>query len=372
MPKTAKNIYKRKDGRWEGRYPNGRKSDGKIKYKSVYGKTYQDVKAELDLVKSCSEKKIEKNTILFSEILESWMKLNSLHQKSATQLKYEYLIDKHIKPELGNYAVPDITEEMINNFLLSKLYPEKYAEDKSKFSKSYVKSMLFIIRATLKYSVELGYRNSINNSLIVSFSHRTEISVLSAKNQIILEDYVCKNMSLTGLGILISLNMGLRIGEVCALQWQDVDFTNRILHVRHTISRKKNEDTSNKGKTILTIDTPKTECSLRDIPITDKMNEIISNYSSFSDSSYVISGKETFISPRTYEYRFQQILKKSGIRHINYHVLRHTFATRCIEKGIDIKTLSEILGHASVNITLNTYVHSSIELKRKQLEKLYK
>ena len=164
------------------------------------------------------------------------------------------------------------------------------------------------------------------------------------------------------------MNTGLRISEVCALRWNDIDFEAEILHVRSTVARVKGE--GGDCATKLIIDRPKTKASLRDIPISRKlMGALISLYKK-RKSEYVVSKKVGFVSPRTYEYRFHKIMMQYDMPAVNYHALRHTFATRCIELGVDVKTLSEILGHANVSITLNTYVHSSMERKREQLEKL--
>ena len=138
--------------------------------------------------------------------------------------------------------------------------------------------------------------------------------------------------------------------------------------MRHTVARVKSEDSSN--TTHLIIDTPKTKASIRDIPISSALLPILIKMKEKSISPYVISDTNSFVSPRTYEYRYHRILDKCNIQSVNYHTLRHTFATRCIEAGVDVKSLSEMLGHANVGITLNTYVHSSMEMKRSQLEKL--
>ena len=123
--------------------------------------------------------------------------------------------------------------------------------------------------------------------------------------------------------------------------------------------------------TRLIIDPPKTKSSLRDIPLSRQLMAVLLPLYEKRRSEYVISDKSGFVSPRTYEYRFHRVLDRCGLPSINYHALRHTFATRCIELGVDVKTLSEILGHANVSTTLNTYVHSSMERKREQLEKLF-
>ena len=196
------------------------------------------------------------------------------------------------------------------------------------------------------------------------------IVILNSSELNILENGLSTDSSLESLGIMLSLYTGLRIGEICALRWCDIDLENKVLHVRHTIARVKNTNMVGNAKTCLVIDKPKTKSSLRDIPITTKIFSLLSTARATSVSEYVISDQSTFLSPRTYEYRFHKKLKEHNIKDINYHALRHTFATRCIEKGIDVKSLSEILGHSNVSITLNTYVHSSMELKRSQLEKL--
>lgn len=170
------------------------------------------------------------------------------------------------------------------------------------------------------------------------------------------------------LGVLISLNTGLRVGEVCALAWEDVDFDEEILHIRHTVSRV--QATGSNRKTRLILDAPKTKASRREIPISTFLFPALLEAHSKTVSRFVVSGKSDFANPRTFELQYHKLLAQSGVPQLNYHALRHTFATRCIEAGVDMKSLSEILGHGSVSITLETYVHSSIQLKRAQLEKL--
>jgi integrase len=190
-----------------------------------------------------------------------------------------------------------------------------------------------------------------------------EIPVLSPADQNKLYLYCMQAPDETCLGILLSLYAGLRIGEICALRWEDVDMERQTIRVRHTVSRVQ----AAQG-TQLIIDRPKTPSSLRTIPIYSQLLPILRQFQ--ADAGFVLTGTEDFVSPRTYEYRFHRVLKKGEIPDINYHGLRHSFATRCIEAGMDVKSLSEILGHADASITLNTYVHSSMEQKRLQMEKL--
>ena len=169
---------------------------------------------------------------------------------------------------------------------------------------------------------------------------------------------------------MICLYSGLRLGEICALRWSDLDPVQKVFHIRRTVQRiyNKNKD----RPTEIVISTPKTQNSIRDIPIASNLWRILFQFShQFEKNSCIISDKDqAFFDPRTYQFRYKGYLSACGLKYRNFHALRHTFATRCIEKNIDIKSLSEILGHSSVNITLNRYVHSSIEQKRSQIEKL--
>ncbi len=368
MPRTAKNIYKRKDGRWEARYPIGKKENGNTKYASLYAQSYSEVK-ELLLKVQLSRIAQPPKKILFSEVLEKWMTVNEVNHKSATKLKYEYLIETHILPELGGYSVGDIDGSLINDFMRLKMTRGRI--DKSGgLSGNYVKTMLIIIQSALDYAVEQEWCPKLKSQIIKPAVEQKNIVILNSNELEELESGLSSDSSLESLGIMLSLYTGLRIGEICALRWCDIDLENQILHVRNTIARVKNTDPTDSSKTRLILDKPKTKSSLRDIPITTKILSLLSSAYAASVSEYVISDQSSFLSPRTYEYRFHKKLKEHGIKDINYHALRHTFATRCIEKGIDVKSLSEILGHSNVSITLNTYVHSSMELKRSQLEKL--
>lgn len=368
MPRKAKNIYKRKDGRWEGRYVNGKKEDGRTHYSSVYGRSYLEIKEKLRKLDQ-QLPYIKPNKETFSDVIDSWLLTNVNIQKPATRLKYENLINTHIKPSLGGYKIQEVDEIIINNFIEHKRTAGRL-DGKGGLSNCYINTMIVIIQSVITYAVEQDLRLPLKRKIIKPAPKHKEITVLNAADLVRLEEALFTDVTPDTIGILLSLNMGLRIGEVCALQWQDIDIANKILHVRHTISRIKNEEPNSGGKTHLVIEDPKTKSSIRDIPITTRMHPVLATLKKKACSSYVISNKPTFVSPRTYEYRYHKILKELGIIPVHYHALRHTFATRCIEKGMDVKTLSELLGHSSVNITLNTYVHSSMKRKREQLEKL--
>lgn len=370
MPKKGENIRKRVDGRWEGRYKVDTPTDAKTKYHSVYGKTYKEVKDKIRLITSqpalLNEKK-QQQPILIKEVITQWLNSSKSIHKGATEVRYEYLIEKHIIPELGDVPLSSVTSSMLTSFMNRKL-EQGSLNGKEALSPAYVRSIMSVTLSILQFAVNEGLCQPLNINLQKPSTDKRELEVLSVFDQNRLESALLNNINETKLGILISLNTGLRIGEVCALSWNDIDFENQIFHIRSTVARVKSTDSGVNSKLI--IDRPKTKSSLRDIPIPSKLLTILVSMKKQSKGKYVVSAENSFVSPRTYEYRYHKILDEYNIPSVNYHTLRHTFATRCIEVGVDVKTLSEILGHANVSITLNTYVHSSMELKRQQLEKL--
>ena len=233
-----------------------------------------------------------------------------------------------------------------------------------------IMDLLIFALLLINFAVEEQMCPPLKTSIYKPQPEKKELEILSVEEQLILESFARTNLNPTKVGIMLSLYTGLRIGEVCALSWDDVDLTNEVIHVRHTVARIKNNDPTSTSKTRLIIDEPKTKTSKRDIPIPAPLLPVIQEYKKMSVSFFIASDKEHFISPRTFEYRYHRILDVCGIDSVNYHALRHTFATRCIEMGMDEKSLSEVLGHSDVSITLNTYVHSSMNLKKVHMNKL--
>lgn len=368
MPKRGENIHKRKDGRWEGRYKKVINTCSKTQYGSVYGKTYGEVKSKLAELYQRQVKKLNPIDIerKFGEVLALWKETNRLKHKGATESKYEYLIERHIRPELGNIPLSAITTLTLNDFAEKKLMSGRL-DKKGGLSPAYVRSMMIIITSALQYATNEGMRPALKTSAYKPSIEQSSLKILSPQEHERFERFLLSDITETKLGVVLSLNCGLRIGEICALKWEDIDLDNKVIHVRRTVARVRNEIT---GGTILITDRPKTKASLRDIPICSKLIPIITKMRSNDNLQYVISNGATFISPRTYEYRYHRLLEQCGLDAYNYHALRHTFATKCIISGVDVKTLSEILGHSNVAITLNTYVHPSMEMKLNQIEKI--
>lgn len=369
MPRRGENIRKRKDGRWEARFPKGKNEKGKTIYGAVYGSTYKEAKEKRrQRLENPPVDQVNGTDNSFGNLLALWISDNKVRLKASTLYRYQYLIDTHILPEFGIRSMDSITSTVINSFLSDKLEHGRL-DGSGGLSAAYVRSITLIINSALRFGMDQGLcsvgRLKINKPTVMP----KELPVLSSQQQLVLERLLQTDTDETKLGILISLYAGLRIGEICALTWNDIDLNNKVIYVRNTVVRVKSAG-GDSAKTHLIIDTPKTAASLRCIPICSTLLSALTSCASRATSQYVVSYTSNFVSPRTYDYRFKKLLDACQIPRINYHALRHTFATRCIEAGVDVKSLSEILGHGDVSVTLNTYVHSSMDLKRIQLEKI--
>lgn len=371
MPRRGENIRKRNDGRWEGRYIKKYDAAGKAIYGSVYAKTYLEVKRKLTEMNT----KVHNNTLplkehknTFREVLYLWLENNRINLKPQTYANYSYMIERHILPIIGSTLVSKIDAKYINAFLLKKSTNGRL-DGKGGLSPSYIKKITFIITAALEFAVKENYCEPIKGDIVKPIKKRKELEILSITEQAQLERFIMTDFDDRKLGVMLSLYAGLRIGEVCGLRWCDIDFETQTIHIRHTVERIKNIDADiNESKTKLILGDAKTISSNRIVPIPPNLLCLLKEYRKSGDLFLLKGSSYKYTDPRTYQYSFQNYLIACHIRSINYHALRHTFATRCIESGMDIKSLSEMLGHASVNITLNTYVHSSLEHKRNQLK----
>ena len=304
------------------------------------------------------------------DILKLWQTANKIHLKESSVSRYQNLIDIHILPVLGRFPADQISAARINQFLSEKLKNGRI-DGSGGLSPAYVRSLSVILNSAIRYGAGEGLCKPLTSAILKPQLPKKEMHILSKKEQRMLENELLSNTDHNKLLIYITLYSGLRIGEVCALRWEDIDMESRIIQVRHTVSRSWHI-CNNKKYSLLYVGPPKTEASIRCIPICSKLYSVISSFSDKNTPGYILTGDRDgeFISPRTFEYRYKKILAACGLDPVNYHALRHTFATRCVEQGVDTKSLSEILGHANAAITLNTYVHSSMEQKRIQLEKL--
>ena len=214
----------------------------------------------------------------------------------------------------------------------------------------------------LKYAQEeYDFRLSLKN-VVLPKCEKAKEKAISESEQKTLVKYLKAHIDVTSFCILISLFMGLRVGEICGLKWSDVDLDNKVLHIRRTIQRIST--TNGKRKTKVIVSTPKSETSFRTVAIPDFMVKYFEMFKD-NDDHYILSGTDKPVEPRTMQYRYKKILQAAAIVHHNFHKLRHTFATNCVRTGFDIKTLSNVLGHSSVSMTLNRYIHPDYSHERR-------
>ena len=231
-----------------------------------------------------------------------------------------------------------------------------------------VRDIILVLKSILKFA-ERKYNANFKLDLItMPSSQKTELQIFNDREIKKIEKKCINSEDIRTIGVLISVYTRMRIGEVCALKWENIDFSKKLFSVTQTLQRVYIE----KNKTKIIITPPKTKTSERKIPIPQILyNELKRLSSEYSKDAYVITGEENrFIEPRSYQHVYRKVLDDAKVEYRNFHCLRHTFATRCIRVGMDIKSLSEVLGHADVNITLNRYVHSSYDSKKKFMEKL--
>ena len=356
MSRRGENIYKRRDGRWEGRYRIGFKPDQTPRYRSIYGHSYQEVKAKLTALKATPPPVRTAGTLTFGTLLEEWMGAIRIRVKPSTFANYRMKADKHILPMLGGIRYDALTAEHVHDFIRQKL--------ENGLSAKYVADIVIVMKSVGKYGARAyGFRNPFTE-VILPKTERRELQIFTQAQQTLLCRYMAKHCDLTALCILLSMYTGLRIGEVCGLKWEDVDFLQSTLTVRRTVQRIRAEH-----GTKLVIDSPKSRASRRVIPIPDFLMKLLRKQRS-SGGFYILSNAENVMEPRTLQRRFKSVLKKANLPSLGFHSLRHLFATNSIRTGFDIKTLSEILGHACVETTLSRYVHSSMERKRECMELL--
>lgn len=371
MSKKGENIYKRKDGRWEGRYIKSRTSTGKIVYGYVYAKTYREVKTKLRENRStCIIQPISsefQNDNLFSSVAASWFESTKTQIKESTRNKYQNMLDSYILPAYENRPLDSITYDFIDSHCSSLLV---YGGKKGTgLSSKTVTDVLSVIRNILKFAIRKGMYVPCDGSAIQIKLSTKPMRVLSKTEQEQLCKYLLEDPEPCNIGILICLFTGLRIGEICALRWEDVSFSEQTIYVHHTLQRVQDKS-KDKTKTKIIITTPKSSCSIRTIPIPEELGIILAAHKKTFYGYLLTNNDCKFIEPRTMQNKFKKALQASGVEEANFHALRHTFATRCIELGFDVKSLSEILGHATVNITMNRYVHPTLELKKENMKKL--
>lgn len=309
---------------------------------------------------------IKSKKIFYKDWIYSWLIEKKDYIKESTYANYSNNIFNHIIPNLGDYTLNELNHKIIQDFLL-ELSKNGKKNGSGGLSEKTIKDITIIVKGSIKKGINEDKIKHIE----LTFNYPKEnkdknIYILTKHEQNKLTDYVINNLTSRNIGILLSLYSGIRIGELCSLQWKDIDFKNNKLIISKTVQRIYIKDKDkNISKVIIT--SPKTKNANREIPINKDFIEILKKIKS-DNEYYILSNGEKYIEPRTYRKYFNKVLKEKKIKHFNFHSLRHTFATNCITLGCDYKTVSELLGHANVNITLNLYVHPRYSQKKKCID----
>lgn len=376
MGRRGENIRKRKDGRWEARVIYTHDLSGKAKYRSFYGRTYLEAKKKknefiqnhLNPDHVSNGRNQAEFKITLKQLMEEWMESRRNEVKESTFAHYKNIVEKHILPALGETCLQNLQTETIDDFLKEKLISGRI-DRKGGLSPKTVADIRSVLVLALKFARKKHYACQIEQDIYYPKIRRSAAKVLTREEQAKLEQFLFQNPSPLGLGILLVLYGGLRIGELCALKWKDFNPESGTIRINKTLIRIQNVTSDSQEKTKIMIGQPKTESSNRLIPLSSFLTELLIKHQK-SDETYLITGNKSYLEPRVCLDKYKHILNQAGLHSFTFHSLRHTFATRCVESGFDIKSLSEILGHANINTTLQRYVHPSIEAKKQQMDRL--
>lgn len=296
-------------------------------------------------------------------IANAWKEYKQHFVKQSSMAAYLLLLNKHILPEFGDCT--ELPEHEVQSFVLRKI--------KGGISAKTVKDILIVLKMIVQYGAKNGWIN--NYSWDIKYpanEQKKELDVMSTDNFKQILAYLQKNFTFQGLGIIITMNTGMRIGEICGLQWGDIDLDTNCISVQRTVERIYVME-GDKKFTKLVINTPKTQNSCRQIPMSKDLLALVKPLMKVVNKSYyVLSNSDKPIEPRTYRNYYKDLLAQLGIPDLKFHGLRHSFATKCIEAGCDYKTVSVLLGHANISTTLNLYVHPNADQKKRCIDKMLK
>lgn len=367
MARRGENIYHRRDGRWEGRCIVGRKMDGRPKFHSIYGQSYSEVKKNLVLLKSEHMAQPREQAVLIygngslSDWMDYWLDvIEKPYIRPTTYTLYQRNIHNHLRPHLGRYALQELSREHIQAMVdsLRQTLASSTLHGVCRLLKTILNSAL-----KSRLIAEPPYKE-----LKMPKCRQKQPRVLTRDEQMRLEQAA---LSSGGLEYLLCLHTGLRLGELCALRYQDIDFVSNVLIVSHSVKRVATGAAAGRASKLI-VDVPKTESSAREIPLPFFLLKMLAdrmeNAGATGDAFIFPNTRGGAADPRTVQKRFERLTKKLGIRGAHMHTLRHTFAMRCLERGMGYKGLSELLGHSSSETTIRHYDNCTMEKKQKVME----
>lgn len=307
------------------------------------------------------------NKMTFAELSSQWLLSVSHGIKESTLAHYEYTLNRYILPIFGGYKLQLLDAQKLELGILQVISPVDGSHLPLGASSS--RECLTMLRRICKYAAHLRLMRPVEICVKFPQMEQRQTQPLSEQEQNAVQAFVLQNPTARKVGLLLQMQLGLRIGEVCGLQWGDFDFKAGTLSIRRTVSRIY----CRVGKTKIVIQTPKTKSSGREIPIPKGLAALLCKLrGNVSPDTWFLSGNTVKpVEPRCYRKSIRGYLRRASVRQIHPHALRHTFATTCLQTGCDIKTLSEILGHRDANITLKRYVHSDMKRKRSEMERIF-
>lgn len=360
MARRGENIRKRKDGRWEGRYIKERTPQGS-RYGYVYGKTYSEVKSKKAQQITALKHPCKSRPISMESLFMEWEEALIMEVKGSTYTNYSCILHKHIAPFFQKLKISQLSNELIQQFIKLKLQEEIGA------------GTLRIIMTILRDILNFAAKKQMYPQDVISFEYPRERScghqLMEEQDYLLLLSRLFEPQSSFEFGILLCLCTGIRVGELCGLRWEDLNLKKGVVNIQRTVGRMKNMDKNVRTKTRIFIDTPKTPNSRRQIPIPDALLAKIPSFAACPEY-FILSGSGRCIEPRSVQRRFKRLLESLNIPPTGIHTLRHQFASRWIDSGFDVKSLSEILGHSSVKTTLDIYVHTNQAVKRNHMNQM--
>ena len=368
MARRGENIHKRKDGRWEGRYIKARTPEGKIQWGYIYGMAYAEVKQVLIRKKAeAGFYDLKRTDLTFEALAEVWLRSLRNSIKESTYAHYSYTLHKYLLPVLGKASVASLDESFLEQAMQQIIAPADAVH--KPLGNSSARECLSMLRRICKYAAHLRLIRPMELEVVLPKAIDKISTPLSPAEQQRLYQYVQEDPTPRKIGLLLGFELGLRIGEICGLQWGDFDLKLGTLKINRTVCRISCEN----GHTKVVIQTPKTRTSRREIPIPKQLLIMLKKlHGGIGNAAWFLSGSDSKpTEPRCYRKSIKAYLKQAAVRQVCPHALRHTFATTCLQAGCDVKTLSELLGHANANITLQRYVHSDLTRKRREMNRIF-
>ena len=376
-------VYKDKQGHWRGQV-NIPSTDGKVKRKYFYGKTKKEVTDKVNemLQQLRTNTYIEPCKMTLYEWLCTWYENYTVEQRMSTRVNLQTFIYSHIKDSIGGYKLCDLNTLIIQQFYNQKIKSGKL-DGSGGLSPKTMRNMHNMLHKALNQAVSLGMiPKNPTDAVVLPKRKKVEMRYFTAEEQKRLQE-VIKGHRLE-MPILLDLYTGMRQGELLGLLWKNVciDLNGQsYIRITQTLNRIKNPDSNAPNKTILTICEPKTKHSFRTIPLLPKIAEKLNHYHEqqtvylksigLPPAEFVFTSTTgTPVEPRDFQRDFKKILIQNSLPIVNVHGLRHTFATRSLESGMNVKTLSKLLGHSNVGFTMDVYTHVTEQLQIEEISGL--